>query len=781
MHKFKRNDLRAWIAMCSYGAVMALSPVAANAAQAVLEQVIVEAQKKSESVQDTPISIQAMTGEQFQQSASFNLSELARSTAGLSFDTGVQTDIRLRGTSTVAGAPVSLRTNIYVDGALIEQPRAVFAAQYDIAQFEILKGPQGTLYGKSSPTGTINIRTQNPNLSKVDGYVAGSAGERDLHNTQFGISLPIIEDELAIRISGVYDESKTGVKSVTTGHEATNRGKGARFTALWQPNDDFSARLSYTYTETASNPVYSLNGQGFRYDDDKATTNFEDSDFTRDQLAILELNYSLDDHKTITSVTAWEDQYYLNAQDTDGTASAVQAPYNLLVGGDTQVTNIRIPTNIQQDLRLSSEDNDFWDWQVGGYYKYNSTDTPVNVKKYNAASTGSASIETSYIGNTEEFALYTHNTLKITDEFNVIIGARKMRQRANSSQPTVGCVMGLGVTESQDCPGIIDLIQLGALASDGIPADQQISHSRPWTGTVKFQYFFDVDLAGYVSFDRAYRTGSANLNLQGNLPLDFATLPDEAAKSVEVGLKGTFWDQRANFSLAVFDQVYTDFQQDIQNVPVYEPFVGNRTAGSLSSNANSFVASAKEAEIRGFEAELNALVLDNWKLGLSLTYNDAKFNDFKDNPCGGPGTDLGAITPANPYIKCDLSGESLPLAPKWAGVVTSNFSLPAPGIDGVDWYFNTLINAKSSQVDKVTRRTLGGYATVDLFTGLRSIESTGWDVNVWLKNAFDRRVVTRVFNSTEYNPALEAASPEAFDMVTTNPPRQLGVTGTYRF
>jgi iron complex outermembrane receptor protein len=778
---------------------MALSPVAAHAA-AVLEQVIVEAQKKVENVQDTPISIQAMTGEQFQQSASFNLAELARSTPGLSFDTGVQTDIRLRGTSTVAGAPVSLRTNVYVDGALIEQPRAVFSAQYDISRFEILKGPQGTLYGKSSPTGTINIRTQDPNLSKVDGYVAGSAGERDLRNTQFGISLPIIEDELAIRLAGVYDESKTGVESVTTGKEATNRGTGVRVTALWQPNDNFTGRLSYTYTEAAANPVYSLNGAGYRYYDDKITTNFEDADFTRDQLAILELTYSIDDHMSLTSVTAFEDQYYTNDQDTDGSASDIgvvnpgltaTSPatmyYNLFEGGDTQRVNINIPTNIQQDLRLASEDNDFWDWQFGGYYKYNKTNTPVNVKRFNAGfPQAAASIQTAYIGLTEEYALYTHNTFKFTDEFNVIVGARAMRQRSNSSQPTTACVIGLGdgpanPIQSHDCPGALDLVELGALQSNGIAEDDQMAYNQPITGTIKAQYFFNVDLAGYISLDRAYRTGAANLNLQGNLPSDFGTIPNEASRALEVGLKGTFWDQRARFSLAVFDQIYTDFQQDIQNVPVYEPYVAGRTPPGETSNANSFVASAKEAEIRGLEAEVNALVLDNWQLGVSVTYNDAKFNDFKNNPCGGPGVDLSAINVDNPYIKCDLSGEDLPLAPNWAGVITSNFSIPAPGLEGIDWYFNTLINARSDQVDKVTRTTLGGYATVDFFTGLRTLERQGWDVNLWVKNAFDRRAVTRIFNSTLYNPSLAIINPETFDMVTTTPPRQAGVTGTYRF
>jgi iron complex outermembrane receptor protein len=299
-----------------------------------------------------------------------------------------------------------------------------------------------------------------------------------------------------------------------------------------------------------------------------------------------------------------------------------------------------------------------------------------------------------------------------------------------------------------------------------------MNYYQPITGTLKAQYFFDVDLAGYVSLDRAYRTGTANLNLQGNLPSDFAIVPSEAANSAEVGLKGAFWDQRARFSLAVFDQIYKDFQQDIQNVPVFDPLTG-------VGNNSSFVASAKEAEIRGLEAEVHALVLDSWQLGVSITYNDAKFNDYKNNPCGGPGLDTSAISSTNPYLKCDLSGKRLPLAPKWAGVLTSNFSMPL--VDGIDWYFNTLLNGKSDQIDKVTRTTLGGYATVDFFAGLRASDKGPWDINLWLKNAFDRRVITRVFNATAYNPMLASGSPVPFEMVTTNPARQLGVTGTHRF
>jgi iron complex outermembrane recepter protein len=764
MRSFKKNNLPAWIAICSYGATLVLQPAQVNAAPNVLEEVIVEAQKKSETVTETPIAIQVITGDQFQKYASFNLQDLARTTAGLSFDTGVSVDIRLRGTSTVANAPVSLRTNIYVDGALIEQPRSVFDSQYDIASFEVLKGPQGTLYGKSSPTGTINVRTRNPNLSEVDGYIAGSVGNLDTRNTQFGISLPIIEGELGVRLSGVYDENKTGQKNTYDGHEAQNRNSGGRIVILWEPNDSFSARASYRYSEKHSNPWYTLNGQGYRYYDDKVSLNAPDVDTSLDQLAILELTYQINDHLSLTSVTGYEDQDYTNFQDTDGTSSPIVIGGNQLVGGDTQYTHIPLRPQWQQDLRLASEDNDFWDWQIGGYYHRSRSTVNVDVLKY---SNGSINVNTKLVGINEEFAGYTHNTFKLTDQLNLIAGLRYQSFRQNTSQPTTGFLVG----NAPPYPQLFDLVANNLLNGEGIPLDQQKTYAHPWTGTLKVQYFFNPDLVGYASIDRAYRVGAANLNLQGNLPTDFATVKPESSSSIEAGLKGEFWDRRGRFSTAIFDQVYKSFQQDIQNVTVLQP----NGVGGNTSNANSLAVNAKEAEIRGVEAEVSLLLIDGWDVTVSTTYNDAKFNDFKNNPCTG---DTALINASHPYNTCDLSGEELPLAPKWAGVVTSNFSMPA--FAGTDWYFNTLFNTRSSQVDKVTRATLGGYSTWDFFTGLRASENE-WDVSLWVKNAFDRRAITRIFNSTQFNPPLRALTGQDFDMVTTNTPRQFGVTGTYRF
>lgn len=753
---FRPSRLRAGLMVASCGALgLAVAPQL-HAASGVLEQVVVEAQKKVETITETPISLQAITGDQFQRYASFNFQDLSRTTPGLAFDPGVTPDIRLRGISTVTLAAVSLRTNIYVDGALVAQPRVLFDAQYDIERFEVLKGAQGTLYGKSSPTGTINIRTKSPSLDTIDGYVSGTVAEHAARNIQAGMSLPIIPGELALRIAGVYDENEaSGQRDVTTGDDAHSRATGGRFTLLWEPSDAFSARISYHYREKENNPWYTLNGNGFRYDDDKILADFPDRDEVRDQLAIVELTWALNDHLTLTSLTAYEDQEYENYQDIDGTATSL-APA-ILPLGDTRTTFIPLRPQVQQDLRLASEDNDFWDWLLGGYYARTATSTAVNDRSVQQGA--ATNVFTTAVLRSEEFAVYTHNTFKITDQLSVIGGLRYQQARSNFHEPTYGFIMNADGTQTP--------IPASFIQADGIPAEYNKSTYYPLTGTFKIQYFFDPDLMGYVTFDRAHRTGGANLNIRGNTPADFAGIPEETANSAELGLKGTFWNERGRFGVAIYDQIYKNFQQDTQNITVYDPIFG------ATSNLDVSVVGAKKVEVRGIEGDVSLLLLDNWDVTMALSFVDSKFKDFKNNPCTPD--DLSVLTAAQPYQACDLSGERVPLAPRWSGNVASNFSLPA--FAGADWYFNTLATFQSDQVDKVTRRKLGGYATVDFFTGLRHPDGRTWDINLWLKNAFDRRVITRIFNPDQIDPATG----QSFDMVTTNLPRQLGITGTYRF
>jgi len=707
-----------------------------------LEEVIVEAQKKLETVTDTPIAVTAITGEQFQRQASFSFQDVARTAPGLSFETGVTPSIHMRGIGSITRAAASLRTNIYQDGVLLEDARPVFDAMFDIERFEILRGPQGTLYGKSSPTGTINIRTKDPNTSDVDGYIATTLATRNTVNTQFGVSVPIIKDELAVRIAGVFDENRSdGMENTFLDTKSKARSKGVRLVTSYQPVDVFYARFAVTYHEKKENPWYVQDGGGFDFEDLEVTNSLSERNDTHSTIASLEFGYDIQDNLTLVSVSSYQSNTFYNLQDADGG-----------VGGIAEIQNTRIKLEplMAEDLRLESSDNEFWDWQLGFFYQRNDSRVTVD---YQVGSL--ATIYLVPITTREEHAFYTHNTFKLSPETNLIFGVRYQDASNGSSQPTQ--------------------ITSAAGNSDGDAIPEALRHTKfhAATGTIKLQHYLQSDLMTYISFDRAYRTGGVNVDVRGNLPSDFSAFPEETANSAELGMKGNFWDGRGRFAVAVYDQIYKNYQQDVVNLTVWDP-VRFPTPGP--NNLTSLEASAKEAETRGVEADTTLLLAESWTTGLSLAYNDARFNDFKDNPCSG---DLSLLSPAHPYNTCDVSGKRLPQAPRWSGTLSSDYSIPFEG--ELQWYFNALVNAKASQVDEVTREDLPGYATVDLFTGLRSGDSdAGWDVNLWIKNAFDRVVVTRVYRA-EGSPLSVPGTFLPYSQVFTNLPRQLGITGTYRF
>lgn len=706
-----------------------------TASGAALKEEIIEPQKKIETVNETPISVKVVTGEDFLALDSFKLEDLSRITAGLGMVPGPVPDIHVRGAGSVTRADVSLRTNIYQDGVLVEQPRALFDTQFDLQRFEILRGPQGTLYGKASPAGTINIRTNSPNMKKIDGYVSTSAAEYDALNTQFGVSLPIIENKLSVRLAGVYDENKeTGQKLVTTGQEAQSRSKAGRIIIAWQPTSDFDARLAYNYRERTNDPWLNTSGGGYKADDDKVTLNYPSNIHSRDQLTSLEMNQTLSDHLALVSITGYEKQLYSTITDQDNTIS----PAGL------QFIDFQIDPTWQQDLRLLSEDNDFWDWQIGIFYLRTHVQVPVNLQIALGGPTP-FTVTSESLSNREDHAIYTHNTFKLTDQLNLIVGLRYQESRANLHQP-------IGFN--------------GGTPHDAIdPSVQHISNYAP-TGTVKLQYFFTPDLAGYVSLDHANRAGSSSSNGSGTLPTEFYSIKPEDSNSAELGLKGNFWNQRGRFSAALFDQTYTDFQLDMTNLKV----------AASSSPISSFVANAKKAETRGIEFSLGLLPLDNWEINTGLTLIDAKYKDFKNDPCNPVG---GQTIPVNPgYLTCDLSGERLSSTSRWSGNLYSRYSLPLTA--GLEWYASGLVQAQSSQIDALTRQSLGGYATVDLFTGVHTGSAKSWDVSLWVKNAFNRRAITSV-GQTPTSPLANGYVFVSYDAVTTNLPRQVGATGVYRF
>jgi len=173
-----------------------------------LEEVIVTAQKRSESIQDIPSTVNMIDGDALKDFSVFSFTDLDALTAGLNIESfnGRSGRIDLRGIDYNPNSAAEAPVTTYWNQAIVDS-NAVFQQMFDIQRVEVLRGPQGSLSGRTSPAGAINIHTARPNLDEMEGEIRATVADNDGVNTQIAGSFPLIPGELAVRIAGVYDES----------------------------------------------------------------------------------------------------------------------------------------------------------------------------------------------------------------------------------------------------------------------------------------------------------------------------------------------------------------------------------------------------------------------------------------------------------------------------------------------------------------------------------------------------------------------------------------------
>ncbi|MEH6551435.1 MAG: TonB-dependent receptor [Pseudomonadales bacterium] len=235
------------------GAIFTLA-TAASAQDFMLEEVIVTAQKKAENIQDIPSTVTAISGDAINEYAMLSIDDIGNLTSGVSFDRpdARRQTMTIRGITSdpdnVAASPI---TSYWNEQAI--RTGEAFAGLYDMERIEILRGPQGTLQGKTDPAGSVHFYTAKPNTSQIDGHVQQIFSDNSGSNTQAGISFPIIEDVLAIRIGGLFDTNDgQEIKNVNNGQEENSETKSGRLTISWMPTDSFETTFYYQNTQIDS-------------------------------------------------------------------------------------------------------------------------------------------------------------------------------------------------------------------------------------------------------------------------------------------------------------------------------------------------------------------------------------------------------------------------------------------------------------------------------------------------------------------------------------------------
>ena len=737
------------------------TPVLAQDASLVLEEVIVTAQKKSESLTDTPMTVNVVSAETMMEFANFNIQDVDKMTAGISVSgNGYDIDIAVRGLGTNLTAAVDPRVGLYVNGASIVQERGFFTGIYDLERFELLRGPQGTLYGKASPAGALLMQTRMPNLEHTDGYIQQVFTEHSGSNTQAGVSIPLIENKLGLRLAGLYDQNENqDMENVTLGKDGEVDTWSGRATLYWQASSQLDMSLLYQRIEDEIDVDQIVDGNGFDYADRKAVNDFDSYLENTMELGVFELNYEFENGWTLTSISSWQDNELNRYWDSDQSEIRAQEQF--------VTSNLRDAYNTE--LRLASVGNDDrWDWTVGGFYQDSDAFTPVIARNYVAQAPGlniAAFTNGPATTESETWALFGHGAWHINESTTLTLGLRYTDYERYQTQPFNIVAWILLPDDSLVGP-------LADLEFDGVAAQDQDITDDAFTGTLKLQHRFNDDLMSYISYDRGYRDGSANIAGRAEPPA-FSGFDGEDSQNLEIGMKWGLLDGRALLSAAAYYQIYEDFHFLAEGVTYSIP----PEDGGGTTFANP-VVNVDEAESYGVEAKLTLLVNEFWSMNIAASYNNTEFTDAQGVPC----TNDEPLPPGFfTYNTCNLEGERAGRLPEWSGTAHTEFWQPL-GSGDMQWYVRSLIKAESEFYSQGLKEDLDSYAFMDLFAGLRSADRT-WDVSLWVKNITDEEARIEVLKSPplpDFENGGDVENPYEF-VRTQLEPRTVGVTGSYHF
>ncbi len=238
------------------------SSTVVQAQQLVLEEVIVTAQKRSESIQDIPATVNVLSGDTLKDFNALKFEDLEALTAGLQITSlsGRSGRMSMRGISHTPVSAAEAAVTTYWNQAIVDS-NAIYQQMFDIQRIEVLRGPQGTLAGRTSPAGAINLHTARPNLDETEGEIRGTFADNDGVNTQVAASFPLISGKLALRVAAVYDDSDSDeIENDLTGEVSGDETSAGRFSLSWLPTDSLTVDLAVQYLEREIDDIGVLDG-----------------------------------------------------------------------------------------------------------------------------------------------------------------------------------------------------------------------------------------------------------------------------------------------------------------------------------------------------------------------------------------------------------------------------------------------------------------------------------------------------------------------------------------
>jgi iron complex outermembrane receptor protein len=759
---------------------------AAQAAREAPADIVVTAQKRSERLQEVPVAVSVVSGAALAQASRPSIETATQLVPALNFlksGTTLNQTIFLRGVGTatfsIAGEP---SVSTVVDGVVYARSGEAFTDLVDVDQMEVLRGPQGTLFGKNASAGVINITTKRPTAT-AGGSVEAGYFDKNEYRFRATANVPLGE-ELLTRFTAFYGKYDGNIDNLTTGEKVNGYKRwGVRGQFLMQPkestarllviadyyrnNDDCCAEVIGTYAPvTASvngvntltgfastNPVFTVLPTPRGDETRQVTQNLVTR--TKEQGWGLsgQLDVDVGNH-TLTSITAYRDWKNTEIRDGDWLPRAYVGFQQLHDNGP------QTSSTLSQEVRLTSPGKQFFTYVLGAYFSRAKserifsrqdivctavTGAPTGVLipcGTNFANAATFPAGTADFGSTfNNAAVFGQGVVHFNDAFRLLGGLRYTRDRLSVFHSRNTTLAGPGIQPS------FPVTSTGT----GQPATvfrTKTSQSNV-SGKVALQYDVTPDVMAYASYTRGYKGPAYNIfyNLTAT---GTNVIEPETVNSYEAGLKNSLLNGRLVLNLTAFTARYKNFQANNPDSVAGVVVTRFTNAGTVST--------------KGAELDLYYQPMRDFTLSGGVAYTDAHVVAFK----AAPGALASQIVPA---------GTTLGYAPKWKGSLSADYR--ARDVGPVDLFVGASMSAQTKQLsqfspDPVVRQitTIGGYAIANASLGIGNHDDQ-WRVTFLVRNLFDR----------SYAAAIASGGPAGSYrfQIPRDADRYWGVTGRFNF
>ncbi len=798
-------------------AVLFMSVSGTSTAFAQIDEIIVTAQKREQSVQEVPITIAAVTGDFIDDAGIDDLLELQQFTPGLGVVTAasnVTTTIAIRGLGTTGGSiAFESGVGIYIDGVYRSRQSSAISDLVDLERVEVLKGPQGTLFGRNTISGAIQYISKAPD-DELGGWLELQAGNLDHLNFKGAINVPIIEGKLATRVSGSISKRDGYVDNVFLGTEANERDRyQGKIQALFTPTENISFRLIGDYAKLdevcCANGIFVETGAAFetaqlasgdilpatRFHNDEYSVNIDPSSVVEEWGVSGELNWDFG-AANFTSITAYREF---------DTSTLVDADFSSVDIASSTASNNQ--WSFSQEIRFDGSVADRLDWLVGAYYytqELEDVSSTLNGESAFLFQTGgfdvtldqlvtlggltafgipagvgscAANLAPSLVpfcalpanpGGTgsldfsrqeqSSWAIFGQGDVNITDNLIGTLGVR-----FNSESKELNADFG----STAPYPAFV---RSAFITPIGDARDDVKYGDDSWSGTAKLSYFWTDDIMTFASYGLGYKAGGTNID---RLALDpttaliasnqFLTTGTFDPETVETIVPVTFREEESkSWEIGMKSNLFDNRLR--LNLALFRTKFDNLQLNQFDPTVNTFVIKNAASVIsRGFEVDFQATPTDWLDLFGAYAYIDAYYDEFPGGACGIQ--DLPQTTGCD---NTDRNAQGTPNNSVSASArVHREFFSNLVAYSQID---TTYTSERFYGTENDPRKTTGGFGLVNLRIGASVLEESV-DVSFWGKNIFDED-----YASVPLNSALPGSIVAGF-----TEPRTFGFTARGRF